>query len=216
MTKKISHYFNAFRYRIWKIFKSRIDKKRRIAFTNSGVSIISMNCTGGILYHDLGQEFLSPTINMFIKARDFIKLCENLEYYLSIDNLKEVNNEELPEKYDFPIAKLEDLTLYFMHYKSFQEAKEKWNERKKRVNYEKIVVIACDRDGMSPDLIERFSHLPYKKVMFVHKPINDVDDCIVIPGYENEPQVGVVTDNKGWKGLRPIDEFDWVSFLNKA
>ena len=43
------------------------------------VTILSMNCTGGILYHELGLPFLSPTINLYIQAEDFIRFCERLE-----------------------------------------------------------------------------------------------------------------------------------------
>lgn len=33
-------------------------------------SIISSDCTGGVLSHDLNLQFLSPTINMFFSAQD--------------------------------------------------------------------------------------------------------------------------------------------------
>ena len=35
-------------------------KKEYIA---ENVTFISQNCIGGVIYHDMGQKFLSPTIN---------------------------------------------------------------------------------------------------------------------------------------------------------
>ena len=70
---------------VWQRAHLRLCEKYRNKYINHDVSIISMNCTGGILYHDLGLKFLSPTINLFFRAEDFIKFCENLDYYLSID-----------------------------------------------------------------------------------------------------------------------------------
>ena len=51
---------------------------------NMDFTIIAQNCIGGVIYSDLGLQFLSPTINMFIEDENFVKLVENLEYYFSI------------------------------------------------------------------------------------------------------------------------------------
>lgn len=204
------------KYRIWKLFyKFRCNSYRK-RFTNADVSIISMNCTGGILYHDLGHKFLSPTINMYLRAEDFIKFCENLEYYLSIDEFEECHDPEIIEERKYPVAKLGDIYPCLVHYKSVKEAEKKWNERKKRINRDKIVIFNTDREGMTDTLMERFAKLPYKKVMFTKNETNRGEEFIYMPGYENDKWVGVLTDPKGWFGLRPIDTWDWVGFLNKV
>lgn len=174
-----------------------------------------MNCTGGVLYHDLGLKFLSPTINMMMTANDFIDFCENLGHYLSIDNMIQLREPSIIGSRNYPIACLDNITLHFVHYKSFENASAKWNERRKRVNRDKIVIIACDRDGMDDDLINRFQKLPYKKVMFCNKKHKINKDCVYIKGYEDMPSVGIITDPIGWFGKRAIDQYDWVDFLNK-
>ena len=193
-------------------------KKRCLAyrsrFHNLGVSILSMNCTGGILYHDLGIQFRSPTVNLFMRAEDFTKFCENLEYYLSVDEMRECTDKTVIGERQYPIAYLDDLTLFLVHYKSVSEAQEKWNERKKRIDFNNLVIINTDREGMTGRLKDRFEALPYKKVMFVHKPDEEHPNCFYIHGYEQDTSVGIVTEHIGWKGLRPVDQFDWVSFLN--
>lgn len=67
----------------WKHEKRNIENRKRLK--NKEISIISTNCIGGVLSHDLGLQFKSPTVNLFFRAEDFIKFCENLEYYMSID-----------------------------------------------------------------------------------------------------------------------------------
>lgn len=198
---------------VWRKKRIKINEanRKRLNTKAKTASIISMNCIGGILYHDLGLEFLSPTINLYMVAEDFIKFCENIEYYLSIDEFVECKNE----KCNYPVVNLGDLTLYLVHYNSVDEAQEKWNERKKRVNLDNIAIICTDREGMNDTLKARFEQLPYKKVMFTHLPDEEHKSSYYIKGYENEDSVGIVTLANTADGLRPIDEFDYVEFLNR-
>lgn len=59
-----------------KVLRYNIVKKYKKNIQNKNFTIISSNCIGGLIYHDLGMQFKSPTINMYIKANDFIKLCK--------------------------------------------------------------------------------------------------------------------------------------------
>lgn len=204
------------RYRIWRVFKKYRDKQYRNRFTNQDITIFSMNCTGGILYHDLGLQFLSPTVNLYIKAEDFIKFCENLKHYLSIDKMIPCKEPDIVEDRKYPVAYLGDILLYLVHYHTVEEAQQKWNSRKKRINWEKIVIFNNDREGMTVDLKERFEALPYKKIMFTCQPDDLHPSCYYLHGYEKEECVGIITDGKGWFGKRPIDQFDWVKFLNEV
>lgn len=57
-----------------------------------------------------------------------------------------------------------------MHYKTFEDAKEKWDSRKNRLNYNNLFIICTDRDGCTYEQIKRFDQLTYKnKIMFTHK-----------------------------------------------
>ena len=204
--------------RIWQINHNRLTKQYKKQYkkqlTNPDVSIISMNCNGGILYHDLGLQFKSPTVNLFMRAEDFIKFCENLKYYLSIDEFVECTDKSIIEERTYPIAYLGDLTLFLVHYHSVEEAQKKWNERKKRINWDNIVILNTDREGTTEEIKDRFEKLPYRKVMFTHLPDDKHKSCYYIKGYENEESVGIITDPIGISGKRPIDQFDWVEFIN--
>ena len=61
----------------WRLYKEL--KRKRLK--NFNPTIISSNCNGGIIYHDLGLPFNSPTINLSMDTDDFIKLVSNLKYY---------------------------------------------------------------------------------------------------------------------------------------
>lgn len=56
---------------IWIYFR----KKR---LKNKVLFIIASNCNGGVVYSDLGVEFNSPFVNLFLKSGNFIKLIYDL------------------------------------------------------------------------------------------------------------------------------------------
>lgn len=198
---------------IWKLRRKQICiQYREKAKKCETPTIFSCNCTGGVMYHELEWKFLSPTVNLYMSCEDFIKFCENFEYYFSIE-LEPYEGEIVRE---YPICTLGDLTLYMVHYRSFEEARDKWNERKKRVNKYNIRIIATDRDGCTEDLKDRFEKLPYKKVLFTHLPDKMHESCFCIKGYENDVQVGTVVEAEGKiSGKRYYDQFDWVGFLTE-
>lgn len=206
---KIKHF-------IWKRKRKKINNKNILRLTNRDVSIISCNCTGGILSHDLNLRFMSPTVNLFMRAEDFIKFCERLEYYLSIDEIIECLDKDLIQGRTYPIGCLDDIVLFFVHYKTIKEAREKWNDRKKRVDFNNLVVINTDREGMTENIKQRFEKLPYKKVLFTNRPEEKYKSCFYIKGYEAESSVGIITESIGWRGKRVIDQFDYVTFFNEA
>lgn len=198
----------------WRRCRDRINRMMRARLTNRDVSVISSNCTGGIISHDLGLMFRSPTVNLFFRAEDFIRFCENLEYYMSIDRLEECTDPSVTGGAEYPVAFLGDIPLFLVHYSSVSEAERKWNGRKARTDRNNLVIIATDRDGMTYGLKDRFEKLPYRKVMFTHLPDEKHPSCFYISGYENGESVGIVTEPEGWGGKRPTDRFDTVGFLN--
>ena len=93
--KIIWHYFhNEYRLRVYlseKMLRRKIQKKYKVyASKIDNVSIISSDCIGGFLYHNLGKQFLSPTINMAIPAESFVRLVKNLEHYMAVEPVEEL------------------------------------------------------------------------------------------------------------------------------
>ena len=202
--------------RIWKMNREKVNNANRARLTEKGktATIISMNCTGGILSHDLGLRFLSPTVNLFMRSEDFMKFCENMEHYLSVDTFTPCTDPAIIEQRTYPIGYLDDILVFFVHFDSLEQAQAKWNERKQRVNFDNLVIISTDREGCTEEIKDRFEKLPYRKVLFTHLPDEKHSCSFYLTGYEQEDSVGIVTESRGTKGLRAVDEFDYVALLN--
>lgn len=66
---------------------------RRLRLRNRDFSLISNNCIAGIIYHDLGLPFRTPTINLFFENDDFFRFADNLEYYLTAGSRRYIKQE---------------------------------------------------------------------------------------------------------------------------
>lgn len=183
---------------------------------NSDFTIISSNCLGGVISHELELEFMSPTVNLFIEPSSFVKFCKNLTCYF------EQPLEEKEWSGDYPIALCNDIEIHGLHYRNFSELKDKWNERKRRVNFDNIFIFMIERDGCTYEDILEFDKLPYKnKVVFVSKEMPEIKSAIHIPK-ANEIINGKiqVKDLLGYRstlvGKRDIDYFDYIKFLNEG
>ena len=110
------------------------------------LTIISNTCIGGRLYHDYHQKFLSPTIDFYMEPASFVKFCCDLEYYLNCE-IKPLPDYKIDYLSNFLFCDIGGLIAAFGHTNdSYDKIIGKWNERKKRVNYDNIVVIATDRN----------------------------------------------------------------------
>ena len=167
----------------WRIYKEL--KKRKLR--NYNPTIISSNCNGGIIYHDLNLPFNSPTINLSMDTDDFIKLVSNMKYYLG-QEIVEIEDKN----YQFPCGMLDDIKIRFNHYDTFEEAVYKWNERKKRINWDNIYIMGIDGDKASYSSLKKFDKLPYKnKVIFTHRDYPEIKSSYKISGFEDKDEVGV-------------------------
>ena len=149
-------------------FRRKYQKRLQKELHNSKPSIISSNCIGGIMYHDLGLLFSSPTVNLFFKHDDYISFLENLEGFLSCSP-KEIKLDG----YNYPVGELtyKEITikLFFMHYKTFEEAYAKWEERKKRIDFNNLFIVweVALENGPEKDLLNRFLKLDYKNKVLI-------------------------------------------------
>lgn len=157
-------------YPIIKIRDKRWEKKLQSELKVSSFSIMCSTYVGGI-YHRLGKKFLTPTINLWIKQNDFLKMVKNLKDYMEYD-LVFLNQT----KYEFPVAKLKDIFTYFNHAKTSEEAKELWNRRKTRINYDNLYIIMYDQDGITKEDIESLKEVVCKnKVVFSDKKYPEIE-----------------------------------------
>lgn len=140
------------------------DFNKYIKLKKNPPSIFAVNCWGGLTYNHLGLRFSSPFINMFENHTEYIQFLKNPKHYISCDlNFMEMRPEKNLKR-EYPVARCDDILLHFNHYKSFDEAKNAWERRKTRINWNNLFIVFYEED---PQLIEEFCKLPYeKKVCF--------------------------------------------------
>ena len=197
-----------------KLWLSKIRKR----INNKDFTIISNNCTAGFIYHDLGLQFLTPTINLFIKTDEYINFVKDLKYYLSCSLVQDKN-----KKLDYPVGILKsknknkpDIHIYFNHYKTFKEAKDKWESRKTRINFNNICYIMDFYDSSYDiKLIDKFNKLNLENsIVLLHNSNINKDNSFCFKYIEDEVPNGKLFLFSGLTGKRNIDEFDYVNFLN--
>lgn len=194
----------------WRIYKE-IKKKR---LKNLNPTIISSNCNGEFIYYDMGLKFLTPTINLSFEMNDYVKFLGNMKWYLE----QEIVPYE-DARFEYPTGMLGDIEIRFNHYESFSEAIEKWNERKKRINWDNLFIMAIDGDDCTYESMVKFDQLPFQnKVIFTHVPYPEIESSFYIKGFEQEEGVGVLLyfKEKQFFIRRYLDDFDYITFLNEG
>lgn len=74
-----------------------------------------------------------------------------------------------------------------------------------------------DRDGCTYEQIKTFDELPYKnKVIFTHKEYPEFNSAFYIKGFENEEEVGILSNFRKYSWKRYLDDFNYVDFLNNS
>ena len=196
-----------------KLIRNKIERKK---INNKEFTILSNTCIGGVIYNDLGQRFLSPTINLYITPKDFVEFLENLDDYLSSEI------EPVKSPLNYPIGKIRtrggNITLYFKHYKTIEEAIQKWNERKTRINKDNLFIMMTDRWCLPYQYLKRFDNLKYKnKVCFTHKKYDEFKSCRVVKKWSDPHCVGTITDVANIFGKRLYQyakNFNYIKWLN--
>ncbi len=205
--------FSKFRSAINKLQRKAINQTYQKRLTNRGMSVISANCVGAFILHDLNQPFNSPFVNLYLEPFDFIRYLQDIRFYQSLP-LQFIQTEK-----NYPIGILGDLKIHFMHYRLEQEAKEKWEARSQRLNFDNLFIIMTDKyrgKGADYEHLQAFDNLPYpNKVVFTHKPYPEFKSAFYIKGFENENEVGDLFTFSSWNGEKYYDQFDYVSWFNQ-
>lgn len=191
-----------------------INHQLKSRLKNHGMTVISANCVGAFVLHDLGEPFNSPFVNLYLSPKNFIRYLQNIDFYQQ-QSLEFIS----PEK-NYPIGKLADIEIHFMHYRDEQEAREKWKTRSARINPDNLFIIMTDKNGTQGITYENlvaFDQLPFKnKVVFTHKPYPELRTAFYIKGFEQHNQVGDLFAFSGWNGMKYYDQFDYVAWFNQT
>lgn len=185
-------FFSSFNKRLRKVIRNierALFKLRfQINIAPKKYCYISQNCIGGKLYQIERRSYSSPTIGLWFEASDFLTFCENLSEYLTFPLSEDVAKSK---EMAYPVGKLGEIKIYFLHYGSFEIAKMDWERRVARVDIDKVFFLMTDRDGFSSDDLVRFQKLSTnKKILFSHTSHLNMNNIIHVAGYENQSYVG--------------------------
>lgn len=165
----------------------------RRKLNNTNFTIISNNCWGGVCYEYFNLPKNSPTVGSYFFAEDYIKLIQNLKFYLNKDIeiinacdskhceiLTELNQMEIP------VGKLDDVEVVFLHYHDPQIAKEKWIRRVERINWDNLIIKFSYMSKCTDEHVKEFQRISgIKKFCFVPRGFEDMKDLYVYPSCIN-------------------------------
>ncbi len=147
----------------------------KLLLRNTDFTIISNNCWAGRAYQYLDMPYLSPTVGLYFFAPDYIKFVSDLKYYLEIpltfidaEQSKYFEELKIRNQLDKPIGLLGDVEIVFLHYKTQAEAKEKWDRRKARVNFDNIIIKMSRMNLCTEAHLREFDELPFKNKIIIN------------------------------------------------
>lgn len=163
-----------------KVFKHPcFNWERYMKIIDNPPTLITEACYGGYIYNQLGMQFFSPFINTRISERDYLKLINNVGYYLAqnlcagndIQNVEHMH-VEIGEgiswgKMGYPIAMLGDIKLHAIHATSLKSYMDEWNRRKQRINSDNLWILMIIENE---EVLEKFKAVKYeKKIGFYYR-----------------------------------------------
>lgn len=181
--------YEGLRLKILKYWRLGLANYRKKKLKNTDFTIISNNCWGGMIYESYNLPKESPTVGMFFMAEDYITFLSDLKRYINgtlefirPDESRWKDTPQVSEDKRFgsyPVGILSNgknkVEIFFLHYHSEEEAKDKWERRCKRINWEKLLVKFNDQNGCTVKNVHDFMGLPFKnKLFFTSKEWPDI------------------------------------------
>lgn len=150
--------------------------------------IVSSTCVGSRIYQILGRQYNTPFVGLRIQPPCFAKLVADFETYMAKE-LTFAPNSKYPDHpkarrrdTPCPIGLLGDVELQFIHYASEDDAAEKWNKRKARMDHTKLYYILVVPKTCDQEIISQFTEsAPQRKVCFHRQEELKMRSCIYIP-----------------------------------
>lgn len=192
-----------------------MESNTKAELKDTNFSIICNNCLGGFIYQYYDIEYRTPTLGLFIPARDYVKFLADIKSYLSTklefitpkQSRDYESFKQIEDKMTFPIARLGDIEVFFMHYKDKEEAESKWYRRINKIKWDDLIVIMAENESCNYDVVKQFDSLPFKnKVSFTTIDYPNVKSACYIP---EKKELG-----SKWSAEMVMKHFDLTKFIN--
>jgi len=189
------------------IFDKSISKKDFCIFSN--------DCWGAEIYRKMQIPYNTPFVGLMMMAPCYIKFLKDPHKYLESklefisESVYKKINELRTQNRKFPVGKILDIEILFLHYKSEKDAFEKWNRRKARINWDNICVkFTMDKDYATEEHLKEFEILPYeRKVSFSKNSYPYAKSCLKINNFvEDGVELFCIC----------MKQFDIIEWLNKG
>lgn len=197
-------------FKIDEFFVPYFVKFRKRKINNDDFTIFSNNCWAGYVYRFFGIKYLTPTIGGYFFTDDYIKFICKAKYYtkcpLTFINWKESKwREELQKRNETNviIGRLDDIEYVFLHYNSELEARNKWERRCQRINWNNIILKISLQNKCYEKSLKVFESFNEKKVCFVNYSTID-QNRIYYRGYEQKNEIK--NDTYQWRKFIDIYE----------
>lgn len=165
---------------------------------NDRFTIISNNCWGGHVYRYFRIPYLSPTVGLYMFSEDYIKFVYNLKHYTSSplsfisyydSKYKDVLEQRGGDNVKCPIARIDDIEVVFLHYKSNEEALKKWTRRCSRIEWDNLFYKMSEQNLCDESILRRFDKLDApNKILFVHKDYG-LDSQVIFKDFATSQEV---------------------------
>ncbi len=149
---------------------------KKLSPENRQFTIIANDCWAGHVYRYFNLPYDSPTVGTGFFADDYLKFITNLREYIEMDIQMITAKESIhyaqimkhhPKFHNCPYARIGDIEVRFGHYHDPDEAKEKWDKRKKRIHWDNLIFKMSEHNSCTFEIMQAFDALPYqKKVLF--------------------------------------------------
>jgi len=163
--------------------------KQRVG--NNKFCIISNDCWGAEMYKLLDRPFNTPFIGLMLMSPCYIKMLQNPFFYIKEplvfkEHSRYPEMQQIKSGTDFPLAVLgeSDIEVHFLHYKSKEEAKEKWDRRVKRIDWQHLFVkYDCGKDYATAETVAAFNELKISNKLIFGKEDFGSENVFVIRDY---------------------------------
>ena len=108
---------------------------------------------------------------------------------------------------------LEMTEIHFLHYKTNEEAKEKWERRKERINWNNIIIKFSEQNGASKEDINEFCNIKQynNKICFVATDECNIEKTIQVKEFN---KIGYMLDDT-WFASKYINMTKFLNNINK-
>lgn len=192
--------------------------KMRKRLKNTDITLLAPNCLGGILFHDLGLRFMSPTVNLMMTQKEFLQFILHLDEYLNGEFEFYKDSNFLCPCAFLKAGGVPDIVVHFTHYRNEEDALKYWNRRKERIDRDNMFVFIEERDGITEEELRMLSELKVKGIVaFTCNRYDNMPYAAYLPQYHADGEVGNILARHYLDDSREYEKiFDFVGWFNSA